>query len=439
MKGSNDYKKLAPIVMGAILIFCIFGRVKAAKEESRTYDDYIESARKYREEKIYATSKEEYDKALDLDDSLNLYCEIAEMLIEEDNPTKIEKWCEDITEKFPDEPAGYEYLIEHYIKEEKYSKCFEIYDIVTRRNIVSEKIEKDIISVKYKYKIDKNRYDSVSDFVGGYAVFCEDGEYGLISQKGDVVLNHIYSNMAPTDGRHLAVTDSKGESYYIDLNGDRRFNLPEGADTERLGKIYGDIIPVWIDNKFYYYSAADGIQLLGPFEDGVPFANGVAAVMEGGKWYIISPDGTKLTEAYDSFYVNEVGAVASGGYVFAHTNKGYIMLDPTMQKVGSGVYEDVKGFVDGTFAAVKKDGKWGFVDTNGNYIIKPKYEDAFSFANGLAPVKSGGSWGFINSDDKWAIEPTFVDAKALNSNGCGFVIEENSTEWNLIKFVEFNY
>lgn len=41
------------------------------------------------------------------------------------------------------------------------------------------------------------------------------------------------------------------------------------------------------------------------------------------------------------------------------------------------------------------------------WLIKPKYEDASDFSEGLAAVQVNGKWGFINKQDKMIIQPQF--------------------------------
>lgn len=53
-------------------------------------------------------------------------------------------------------------------------------------------------------------------------------------------------------------------------------------------------------------------------------------------------------------------------------------------------------FIDG-LAAVKKDGKWGFVRKDGSFWIEPTYSEASYFTEGLAPVKTGLYWHFIDT------------------------------------------
>lgn len=53
------------------------------------------------------------------------------------------------------------------------------------------------------------------------------------------------------------------------------------------------------------------------------------------------------------------------------------------------------------------DGKWGFVDNNKTWVIKPKFEAARSFSEGFAPAAKKGKWGFINTAGKWTAKPKF--------------------------------
>ena len=56
-------------------------------------------------------------------------------------------------------------------------------------------------------------------------------------------------------------------------------------------------------------------------------------------------------------------------------------------------------------APVKKDGLWGYIDTEGNEIIEAKYLDASQFyADGYACVKNvDSSITIINTDGKTAM------------------------------------
>jgi hypothetical protein len=41
-------------------------------------------------------------------------------------------------------------------------------------------------------------------------------------------------------------------------------------------------------------------------------------------------------------------------------------------------------------------GKYGYADAQGNIIIKPQFDKALDFSEGLAAVEQDGLWGYIN-------------------------------------------
>ena len=55
-----------------------------------------------------------------------------------------------------------------------------------------------------------------------------------------------------------------------------------------------------------------------------------------------------------------------------------------------------------------KDGKWGFVDNNGNKIVDYKYDKVTEFNEyGFAAIKQGEKWGAINDKGEEVIAPTY--------------------------------
>jgi hypothetical protein len=64
-------------------------------------------------------------------------------------------------------------------------------------------------------------------------------------------------------------------------------------------------------------------------------------------------------------------------------------------------------FFSGGFCGVKKDGKWGFIDTSGKLVIPDQFDEVGPFMEGLASVKLGSQWGFIDNTGSYAINPQF--------------------------------
>jgi len=51
--------------------------------------------------------------------------------------------------------------------------------------------------------------------------------------------------------------------------------------------------------------------------------------------------------------------------------------------------------------------KWGYIDDSGTVVIKPQFDDAKPFYEGLGRVRVGAKWGFIDGTGKFAIPPQF--------------------------------
>lgn len=70
---------------------------------------------------------------------------------------------------------------------------------------------------------------------------------------------------------------------------------------------------------------------------------------------------------------------------------------------------------DNILIAAKSDGKWGYVNKQGQLIIAFQFDNAHSFTeNDLAVVEYKGKWGYLTRDGKFAIRPQFEEAYGFN-------------------------
>lgn len=74
---------------------------------------------------------------------------------------------------------------------------------------------------------------------------------------------------------------------------------------------------------------------------------------------------------------------------------------------------------------VEIDGKWGYINTKGEYQINPQFESAEYFSDGLARVVSGGKVGYINTKGQYAINAQYEDGTSFE-DGVAFVVTSNS-------------
>lgn len=78
-------------------------------------------------------------------------------------------------------------------------------------------------------------------------------------------------------------------------------------------------------------------------------------------------------------------------------------------------------------ALANEDGKYGYINKEGNWQIQPKFKVAKNFSDDLAEAtENGKSWGFINRKGEWVIEPQFDKTKAFNS---GIAVVLKDKQW----------
>jgi len=74
---------------------------------------------------------------------------------------------------------------------------------------------------------------------------------------------------------------------------------------------------------------------------------------------------------------------------------------------------DVWGDFNNGLAKGRKDGKLGFFDKTGAFVIEPKFEGVRNFKNGFAAAKLNGKWGMINAKGEWIIQPEYIGIKDM--------------------------
>lgn len=79
-------------------------------------------------------------------------------------------------------------------------------------------------------------------------------------------------------------------------------------------------------------------------------------------------------------------------------------IDDTGKWVIRPSYQAAKNFCDGV-AAVRVNNKYGYIDKKGNLIIKPQFDVAWDFMQGIARVKVGNKKGYVNKLGEIFMEP----------------------------------
>ena len=90
---------------------------------------------------------------------------------------------------------------------------------------------------------------------------------------------------------------------------------------------------------------------------------------------------------------------------------------------------DYVGKVNDGFAVVKLNGKWNFINIEGQFLFTQWFDDTWDFRDGFAKVKLNGKYNFINAEGRILSEQWFDDAGGFSK---GFAEVNLREKWSLI-------
>jgi hypothetical protein len=296
--------------------------------------------------------------------------------------------------------AAYKWHGENYtIIMKNYNNIWYVVDRIKRKSLSRRKNRaiklhlapvKTFNGVKWGYIDNKGtfgiepKYDSAYDFgENGIAIVKEKNLYGIIDQLGKYVLQPKYDSINEfSEGRAAAVY--KNIFKVIDENGKELTTKPytfigsfkEGRAvmtiTDKQGK------------SFYGYLGREGNEAVPPkYEYVGDYNNGKAVVKISDNQYALIGLNGQILKTYKYAFVGDIG--------------------------------------DGLLAFKQSDdGKFGYMDVNGNIVMQPKYTAAQPFSKGRAIVNVSenysNGYGLIDEKGNYIIIPQYNDISLLGDN-----------------------
>jgi len=192
-------------------------------------------------------------------------------------------------------------------------------------------------------------YDNLMLIGDGLVVAIKDGRYGLLTRKNKVIIPFLYNYFYPAGNEAFRVgIGEPGETY-----------------KEGIISINGKII-----------IAVDNYQV-------IKFGSGyLVARNRNESMAVFNEKGVQKT-AYTASYTTGSMVLESG------INDGYIVYNQRKDKFLQ--YAEIKEMM------FRKNGKWGLLDSAGEEVIKPRFDEFwYVWGGNLIAVKENGKWGFVS-------------------------------------------
>lgn len=118
-------------------------------------------------------------------------------------------------------------------------------------------------------------------------------------------------------------------------------------------------------------------------------------VLGGGKWGFINTSGKLVIPVQ----YEEVGGFHEG-VASVKVGEKYFFINKSGKKAFDKAFFAVGDFSEGLACAAAGEGKWGYIDRTGKWIISPRFQWASAFENGQAEVKLDDKEKWINKEGK---------------------------------------
>jgi len=259
--------------------------------------------------------------------------------------------------------------------------------------IVQQNGKYGIISANGK-RIFEPTYDEIKKVASnGYYSVVQNGKTSLINNSGEVILSEGFDNIEEINGENLTIT--KNSKYgVIDVSGNSIIN----NEYDDIRYIYGTYYIAQKDG-FYGIISTDGVIVV-DFKyttmDYVKTAGFVQADNENYKTDLINRD---FEVVLSDVIISELNL--EDGYLRVRDGDDYSYYNFNFEKKSNREI-----LPSNTLFLVKEAGKYGYENKNGERIVDCIYDDAKEQNKyGYCAVKKDGVWGALKSDGTVIVQP----------------------------------
>lgn len=230
------------------------------------------------------------------------------------------------------------------------------------------------------------------------------GKY-INAQKGDDIV--IFNAQGENIDTDILSYNQVNENYAIVIDKDNNYNIVDNSGNKKLKDNY-TYIEYLSDNKFIV--TKDGKTGVITGEDEIIIELKYNAIQK--------IDDTNVLQAVESA-TNRTDIIDANMQIHEGIGNAYIAKKENYIKLYSETdvkyynfqgeeinYKDINP--NNKIYADKKDGKWGFVDNNGNVIVEHIYDMVTEQNGNTAGVKKDGTWQIINTEGQLVSEETIT-------------------------------
>lgn len=265
------------------------------------------------------------------------------------------------------------------------------------------------------------------NYQNGYIVINQEGKYGMIDFNKAVILEAKYEDIKEIVGNNLYVVKENGNNKVINKQGETVLDNQYGE----VQAIYDKNIIVKKNKKYGIINTDKEEKIKPQYEELFYLYNQYYIAKQNGKYGIINEqnetvlpfeysqiiyhkdvniiqaekDGAIKSDIYNTNIEKQLEGIIeeinyNRNYIKVRMEDGYHYYNFKLEEKSSWEL-----LTNRTLFLSKKDGKYGYINQDGNVVVDYIYEEAMEFNEyGFAAVKKDGKWGSINQEGKQEAE-----------------------------------
>lgn len=270
------------------------------------------------------------------------------------------------------------------------------------------------------------------DNKSGFIVKNEDKKYGIVDYSNNVVLNFKYDSIKKVFGNNLYVVKQDGKEKLVSKDNDNVLNGDYDTIEQVLNSQENAVI-FSKSGKFGIMKLSGEVEMSPKYDSLTEAKVGFFIAKIGDKYGIVSSEDdvkkgfeSKMItynskadiyvledEKYNAKILNgNLDEKINGILLDLNIDKGYIKCKTGEDikyynfKFDEKTEQDI--YPNRTLFLSKRDGKYGFVDKNGNVVVDYIYDEAMEQNEfGYCSIKQDNKWGSIDYTGNVVLEPTY--------------------------------
>ncbi len=269
-------------------------------------------------------------------------------------------------------------------------------------------------------------YRFARDFVNEVGIVAQAGKWGVRGKQNEMILPCAYDGISfleNTKQQILKLEQQRKRYGLLDTLGNMRIKLL----YDEIGQFSNNLLAVKKQGLWGFVDQAGKLVVPCQYRAVRAFQEGFAAVKQSSKWGVIDRTGRTRID----FKYTRIGDMQEG-LIWAQLPGEVHYFNAQAKVIIRGDFERATNFSGGV-ARVYQEGKYGLIDPQGEFVLRPKYSHIAPFNDqGLAVVRYGKErirYGLINRQGVLVTRRSFKKIRAFKEgfaavkyrDGYGFI------------------